>query len=135
MNAEHLRGGPMPRASRAQRAQFPVPFLLTRFCCFFLAGTILGLAFGSQCYADFGTNLLVDLPGGDFNSQMYTSIQHAPGRPNDLFISRADGTIFRYDLTTNTQSTFLTLPASEIDAGGGYWGLLGFTFAPDFGTS
>jgi hypothetical protein len=93
------------------------------------------LAYLPQSHADFGATLLVDLPGGNFSNQMFTSIQNAPGRPNDLFISRADGTIFRYDLVNNTQSTFLTLPAGEIDAGGGYWGLLGFTFAPDFATS
>ena len=78
---------------------------------------------------------LIDLPGGDFSTQMYTSIQRAPGRPNDLFVSRADGKIYRVDLTTNTQSLFMQLPTADYDVGGGYWGLLGFTFAPDFATS
>lgn len=82
-----------------------------------------------------GSQLLVDLPGGNFIDQMFTSIQYAPGRPNDLFVSRADGNIYRVDLNTNEQSTFLTLPDAEVDTGGGYWGLLGFTFAPDFATS
>src|SRR6478609_6340659 len=78
---------------------------------------------------------LIDLPGGDFSTQMYTSIQRAPGRPNDLFVSRADGKIYRVDLTTNTQSLFYQLPTTDYNAGGGYYGLLGFTFAPDFATS
>src|SRR5262245_18552777 len=78
---------------------------------------------------------LVDLPGGDFSTQMYTSVQRAPGRPNDLFVSRADGRIYRVDLTTNTQSLFMQLPTADYAVGGGYWGLLGFTFAPDFATS
>ena len=78
---------------------------------------------------------IIDLPGGDFSTQMYTSIQRAPGRPNDLFVSRADGKIYRVDLTTNTQSLFMQLPTADYAVGGGYWGLLGFTFAPDFATS
>jgi hypothetical protein len=96
---------------------------------------LVSIVVSATSYGQFGATPLVDLPGGNFSNEMFTSIQNAPGRPNDLFISRADGTIFRYDLNTNTESTFLTLPASEIDAGGGYWGLLGFTFAPDFATS
>jgi glucose/arabinose dehydrogenase len=92
--------------------------------------------FEEYCTAqDVSSQFLVDLPGGNFSNQMFTSIQRAAGRPNDLFVSRADGNIYRIDLATNTQSTFLTLPDSDVDAGGGYWGLLGFTFAPDFATS
>jgi len=105
-------------------------WLLPAFVAVLLAASSR-LSFGQG----FGAQPLVDLPGGNFSNQMFTSIHHAPGRPNDLFASRADGTIYRIDLTTNTESVFLTLPAAEIDAGGGYWGLLGFTFAPDFTTS
>jgi glucose/arabinose dehydrogenase len=85
-----------------------------------------------------GAELLLDLSGGAFNGSAYTQIARAPGRPNDLFISRQDGNIYRVDLTTNTQSLFFSIPNStgndEIDTGQ-YWGLLGFTFAPDFATS
>ena len=104
------------------------PFLLA----FFLIG---GVSSSAAFCQGFGAQPLVDLPGGNFSNQMFTSIQHAPGRPNDLFASRADGTIYRVDLMTNTESVFLTLPQEEIDSGGGYWGLLGFTFARDFATS
>jgi hypothetical protein len=101
--------------------------------------TLLAMALGEllsvDAVAQIGSEFLVDLPGGNFSDQMYTGIQNAPGRPNDLFVSRADGVIYRLDLTTNTESPFVTLPDSDIDAGGGYWGMLGFTFAPDFATS
>jgi hypothetical protein len=72
---------------------------------------------------------------GDWNSKMYTGLQRAQGRPNDLFMSRADGKIYRVDMTTNTQSLFFELPAGDYNAGGGYYGILGHTFAPDFATS
>ena len=85
-----------------------------------------------------GAELVVDFDGGAFNGSAYTQIARAPGRPNDLFVSRQDGIIYRVDLTTNTQSTFFSIPNTmandEIDTGQ-YWGLLGFTFAPDFATS
>jgi hypothetical protein len=101
-----------------------------------LAGAVASGAVSEQ--------MIVELPGGDFSTQMYTSIQRAPGRPNDLFVARGDGNIYRVDLTTNTQSIFLDLPSTadpgngipdQVDVGGGYWGLLGFSFAPDFATS
>ncbi len=104
-------------------------------CCWWGLAVLACVFGGPTCYGDIGSQLLVDLPGGNFTDQMYTGIQQAAGRPNDLFVSRADGNIYRVDLTTNTQTPFVTLPPSEIDAGGGYWGLLGFTFAPDFATS
>ena len=81
-----------------------------------------------------GAELLLDLSGGNFNGVGYTQIAHAPGRPNDLFVARQDGIISRIDLTTKMQSTFFTLPGADVDTGQ-YWGLLGFTFAPDFATS
>ena len=89
----------------------------------------------AACRGDVGAQLLLDLSGGAFGGSSYTQIEQAPGRPNDLFIARQDGIIVRVDLTTNTQSTFLTLPDADIDSGCCYWGLLGFTFAPDFATS
>ncbi len=88
--------------------------------------------------AKTSAQLLLDLSGGTFNGIAYTQIAPVPGRPNDLFISRQDGNIYRFDLTTKTQSPFFSIPNSmandEIDTGQ-YWGLLGFTFAPDFATS
>jgi len=81
-----------------------------------------------------GAELLLDLSGGNFNGAGYTQVARAPGRPNDVFVSRQDGNIYRFDLTTNTQSLFLDLATDDISTGQ-YWGLLGFTFAPDFDTS
>ncbi|MCA9260137.1 MAG: PQQ-dependent sugar dehydrogenase, partial [Planctomycetales bacterium] len=78
---------------------------------------------------------VAELPGGDFGTQMYTGIQYAPGRPNDVFVSRADGKIYRVDLTDGSFSPFIEMPDADFDVGGGYWGLLGFTFAPDFAES
>jgi hypothetical protein len=91
----------------------------------------LGVQLKNTNYNTTGTNGNI----GDWTSRMYTGVQRAAGRPNDMFISRADGKIFRVDLTTNTQSLFYQLPAGDYNAGGGYYGVLGFTFAPDFGTS
>jgi glucose/arabinose dehydrogenase len=104
-------------------ARFPslVPFLAS-------------LAMGSAGRAAFDAELQLDLSGGQFNGSSYVQINHAPGRPNDLFIARQDGQIMRLDLTTKQQSTFFQLPAADISTGQ-YWGLLGFTFAPDFATS
>jgi hypothetical protein len=76
----------------------------------------------------------LDLSGGNFSGAGYTQIAAAPGRPNELFISRQDGNIYRFDLATRTQHPFFTLPAADISTGQ-YWGLLGFTFAPDFATT
>ena len=81
-----------------------------------------------------GAELQLDLSGGNFSGAGYTQIAAAPGRPNELFISRQDGNIYRFDLTARTQHPFFTLPAADISTGQ-YWGLLGFTFAPDFATS
>ncbi|HEY3393314.1 MAG TPA: PQQ-dependent sugar dehydrogenase [Lacipirellulaceae bacterium] len=81
-----------------------------------------------------GAELQLDLSGGNFSGAGYTQIAAAPGRPNELFISRQDGNIYRFDLATRTQHPFFTLPAADISTGQ-YWGLLGFTFAPDFATS
>jgi hypothetical protein len=81
-----------------------------------------------------GAELLLDLSGGNFSGAGYTQIATAPGRPNELFVSRQDGNIYRFDLATRTQHPFFTLPAADISIGQ-YWGLLGFTFAPDFATS
>jgi len=62
---------------------------------------------------------------------MYTSIQRAPGRPNDLFVSRGDGRIYPSGSDDQTtQSLLCQLPTADYAVGGGYWGLLGFTFAP-----
>jgi hypothetical protein len=76
----------------------------------------------------------LDLSGGNFSGAGYTQIATAPGRPNEIFISRQDGIIYRFDLATRTQHSFFTIPAADISTGQ-YWGLLGFTFAPDFATS
>jgi glucose/arabinose dehydrogenase len=86
------------------------------------------------CHAVVSAEFLLDMSGGAFNGSAFTQIERAPGRPNELFASRQDGRIVRVDLTTNTQSTFFTLPTADISVGQ-YWGLLGFTFAPDFETS
>jgi glucose/arabinose dehydrogenase len=88
-----------------------------------------------RAFAAVSAQELAELPGGDFSTQMFTGIQHAPGRPNDIFVSRADGKIYRVDTTTGAQSTFVSLPDADYDVGGGYWGMMGFTFAPDFATS
>jgi hypothetical protein len=88
----------------------------------------------SALAAPLGAELLLDLSGGNFNGAGYTQIAHAPGRPNDIFISRQDGNIYRFDLTSKTQHPFFTVPAADISTGQ-YWGLLGFTFAPDFDTT
>lgn len=93
------------------------------------------LAPGAIASAAIEEQMIVELPGGNFSTEMYTSIQQAPGRPDDLFVSRGDGRIYRVNLQNNTQSLFLQLPADDYDVGGGYWGLLGFTFAPDYATS
>lgn len=77
---------------------------------------------------------IANLSGGLFNGTAYTMISRAPGRPNDLFVSRQDGVIYRVNLTDNSVSTFATLNANDV-AFGDYWGLLGFTFSPDFATS
>ncbi|MEX2317540.1 MAG: PQQ-dependent sugar dehydrogenase [Pirellulales bacterium] len=69
---------------------------------------------------------------GDWQSKMYTGLQRAQGWDNSMFMSRADGKIYRVDLNTNTQSLFYQLPAGDYDAGGQYYGVLGFTFSPDF---
>jgi glucose/arabinose dehydrogenase len=98
-----------------------------------LAG-LLAVSGASLCPAEFDANLLLDLSGGAFSGSSYVQINSAPGRPNDLFIARQDGRIQRVDLATNTQSTFMTLPAADISTGQ-YWGMLGFAFAPDFATS
>jgi hypothetical protein len=98
-------------------------------------GSLLAIGRAAPCRAAFEEQLVVEMPGGNFSTEMYTSIQRAQGRPNDLFVSRGDGKIYRVDLTTNTQSLFLQLPDADYDVGGGYWGLLGFTFAPDYATS
>lgn len=121
-----------------QHSRHSLPF--SRLCpfvrCLTLAVAAFTLGASPQwAWAAVSAQQVVELPGGDFNSQMFTGIQHAPGRPNDIFVSRADGKIFRVDLTTGSQSTFVSMPDSDYDVGGGYWGLLGFTFAPDFATS
>jgi MYXO-CTERM domain-containing protein len=97
---------------------------------------VVGLAFvpTSDVRAAVDAIEVEDLSGGAFSGSSYVQINHVPGRPNDLFIGRQDGRIIRYDLATDTQSTFLTLPAADISMGD-YWGMLGFTFAPDYATS
>lgn len=100
-----------------------------------LTSVMILMAKPAWIFAAISAQKLSDLPGGDFSTQMYTSIQRAPGRPNDLFVSRGDGKIYRVDLTTNSQSLYFQLPTADYAVGGGYWGLLGFTFAPDFETS
>jgi len=99
-----------------------------------VAGCLFSVGWRVDCRADFGAELLLDLSGGAFNGSSYVQISPAPGRPNDLFVARQDGRIYRVDLTTKTQSPFLTLPAADISTGQ-YWGMLGFAFAPDFDTS
>ncbi len=99
-----------------------------------VVGTLSLGALADACRADIGAELQLDLSGGQFNGSSYVQIETAPGRPNDLFVARQDGVIMRVDLAAKTQSTFFTLPTADISTGQ-YWGLLGFTFAPDFSTS
>jgi glucose/arabinose dehydrogenase len=109
--------------------------LCTRFARDVSLVAVLGCSTsGAAARAAFDAELQLDLSGGQFNGSSYVQINHAPGRPNDLFIARQDGQIMRLDLTTKQQSTFFQLPAADISTGQ-YWGLLGFTFAPDFATS
>jgi len=90
---------------------------------------LLGIT-GSPCFAEFGVNLLAELPGGDFSKEMYTQIERAPGRPNEVFVSRADGNIYRVDTISGQSDLFVSVP--NVEVGGGYWGMLGFSFHPDF---
>ena len=124
--------------SRSARSIYPRRFPCCppfRFC---LLGAIVAfVSHGSSstsCGQNVAAELLLDLSGGNFSGAGYTQIAHAPGRPNDLFVARQDGIISRIDLNTKMQSTFFTLPGADVDTGQ-YWGLLGFTFAPDFETS
>src|SRR5687768_624155 len=125
--------------SRSARSIFPRQFPFGLTIPGFLLTALLALQIhgsASICHGqNVGAELLLDLSGGNFNGAGYTQIARAPGRPNDLFLSRQDGIIYRFDLTTKTQTPFFTIPNTaandEIDTGQ-YWGLLGFTFAPDF---
>jgi hypothetical protein len=85
----------------------------------------------SVCRADTGVQLITQIPVG---STGITRLGYAPGRPNDLFAARLDGTIMRIDLTTGTASTYATIPNVTSSLNGQY-GMMGFTFAPDFATS
>lgn len=102
------------------------------------------LVVGGQCYSDYsriaraqqiGAELVTELNLSDFATQGVVSIQHAPGRPNDLFMGILDGRIMRVDLTDNSVSTFATIPDIDQSGATGFFGLQGFTFSPDFATN
>ena len=92
---------------------------------------LMALAASRLSLADTGAAFIAQLPAG---ATGITRLGFAPGRPNDLFASRLDGTILRIDFTNNSVSTFATIP-NAISSINGQYGTMGFAFAPDFATS
>ena len=97
---------------------------------------LLAAATGSRLWAQgIGAEQIANLNLSNFAVEGVTSIQHAPGRPNDLFLGILDGRIMRVDLTNNSVSTFATVPDVDQTNPTGFFGMLGITFHPDFATN
>lgn len=90
---------------------------------------------GSMARAQVGAELVTDFGLNNLATEGVTSIQYAPGRPNDLFVGVLDGRIMRVDLTDNSVSTYATIPDIDLSGPSGMFGMTGFTFHPDFQTN
>jgi glucose/arabinose dehydrogenase len=103
-----------------------------------VAAIALSLALGSNSAVfaqSIGAESIASLNLTNFAVEGVTSIQSAPGRPNDLFVGILDGRILRVDLTNNAVSTFATIPDIDQTGASGFFGLHGFTFSPNFDTN
>lgn len=106
---------------------------LGRCLCAALVGSLAMPLSANVCGAqELGAQLIANLEYGNLAVEGVTSIQRAPGRPNDLFVSSLGGDIMRIDLTDNSVSPFATIPVDLTPPTTGFFGFLGFTFHPDF---
>src|SRR5262249_45058606 len=96
-----------------------------RWLCGSIFVLILIPSFVSPVIADTGAQFVAQLPVSNLGTQGITRLTYAPGRPNDVFATRLDGTILRVDLTTNSVSTFATIPNVSTQAASGMFGMLG----------
>lgn len=108
-------------------------------CCARVLGALFGVvfAYGALGPTDasaqgVGAELITDLGLSNLGVEGVTSITHAPGRPDDLFLGILDGRIMRVDLTDNSVSTFATIPDIDQTNPTGMFGMQGLTFDPNF---
>ena len=97
---------------------------------------LIALSPGPTVFAQsIGAESIASLNLSNFAVEGVTSIQSAPGRPNDLFVGILDGRILRVDLTSHAVSTYATMPDIDQTVASGFFGLHGFTFSPNFATN